>query len=101
MSPCLPQLSAKSFKRTSSGFRRFFLPILGRSRRFERMKQASGDGGNLVDGCEERAFVGLRRLIQAADFSDELERGCSNLLRSDWRIEIEERLDIPAHLIPR
>jgi hypothetical protein len=51
------------------------LAILGRRCRFERMKQASGGGGNLVDCRQEQAFVGLRRLVQAADFSDVLERG--------------------------
>jgi len=42
------------------------------------MKQASGGGGNLVDCREERVFVGLRRLVQAADFPDVLERGGAN-----------------------
>jgi hypothetical protein len=94
-------LSTESFKRAGSRFRRFFFAILGGRCGLERMKQASGDGGYLVDGCEERGFIGLRWLVQAADFPDELERGRADFLLSDWRIEVEERLDIPAHLTPR
>ena len=64
------------------------------------MKQAGGDGGDLVDCREESGFICFRRFVQAADFPDELQRGRADFLRSDGRIEVEERLDIPAHLTP-
>ncbi len=94
-------LGPESLGGAGSGFGRFLFSILGRRGGFERMKQAGGDGGDFVDGREERGFIGLRRLVQAADFPDELQRGGVNFFLSDWRIEVEKRLDIPAPLTPR
>jgi hypothetical protein len=51
----------------------------------------------MIDCRQERALVGLRRLIETADLSHKLKRSSSNLFLSDWRIEVEESFDIPAH----
>ena len=42
-------------------------------------------------------FVGLGRLVEAADLAHELERGGANLLVGYGRIEVEEHFDVAAH----
>ena len=61
------------------------------------MEKASRDPSYLIDGRQEQAFVGLRRLVEAANFSHKLQRSRSNLFVGNGRIEVEKRLDIPAH----
>src|SRR3974377_903749 len=71
---------------------RFCSPLPSMSRQclsFERTKKASRDVGNLIDCSQERVFVCLRRFVETADFSHELERSSSNFFRSDRRIEVE------------
>ena len=34
-----------------------------------------------------------------ADFSHELQRGCSNLFSSGWRIKVEKGFNVPAHSV--
>jgi hypothetical protein len=63
------------------------------------MQKIGGDMGYVVDGALEGLLVALGGLVKAADFSDELERSCSNLFAGNWRLEVEERFDIPAHLL--
>ncbi len=45
----------------------------------------------------KRSFIRLRRLSEAADLSHELKRCRPNLVIRNWRIEVEEHLDISAH----
>jgi hypothetical protein len=78
-------------------FAGLLLAILGWRAGFERVNQASGNSGNIVDGREERGFICEGRLGEAANFPDELERSRANLFGSDWRIKIEKRSDVPAH----
>ena len=61
------------------------------------MEKTRGDGGDFIDRGQERSLVGLRWFVKAADLSHELQRRCANLLGIDWRIEVEESFDIPAH----
>jgi hypothetical protein len=61
------------------------------------VNEASGNGGDIVDGREECGFVCDRRFCEAADFPDELERSRTNLFGSNRRIKIEKRSDVPAH----
>jgi len=63
------------------------------------MQKIYRDVGYLVDGALEDLHVALGGLVKAADFSDELERSCSNLFAGHWRFEIEERFNIPAHFL--
>jgi hypothetical protein len=71
--------------------------IFGWRAGFERVNQASGNSGYIVDGREECGFICERRFGEAADFSDELERSRANLFGIDRRIKIEKRFDVPAH----
>jgi len=50
----------------------FFAALRGR-RGFERVEQASADGGDLVDGCVEGVFVALEGLLKPLIF------------RTNWR----------------
>jgi hypothetical protein len=81
------------------GFGRFLFAILGRGAGFEGPEEADGDGGDFVDGRLEGCFVRLGWLVEAGDFSDELERSRADFVIGDRRIEIEERFYISAHWI--
>src|SRR5260370_24097505 len=89
--------STESFCGASFRFCGLFFTISRRCIRFERTKKTSRDPCYFIDGGHERAFVCLRRLVEAADFSHELQRRGTNLFDSDRRIEIEKDFDIPAH----
>jgi hypothetical protein len=89
--------SAESLGGASSGFGGFFLTILGRCTGFEGTEQAIRDAGYFLDGSQKYVFVGLRRFVEAGDFSHELQRSGANLFLGDWRIEVEQGFDIPAH----
>jgi hypothetical protein len=91
--------SAESLCGTRLRLGGFFLPILRRCICVERVEKTSRDRGDFIDRSQERSFVRLRRFVKAADFPHELERGSSNLLASDGRIEVEEGFDIPAHSV--
>ena len=91
--------STESFCGASLRFCSLFLAISRRRIRFERAKKTSRDPCYFIDRGHERGFVCLRRFIEAADFSHELQRRGTNLIGSDRRIEIEKDFYIPAHSI--
>jgi hypothetical protein len=62
-------------------------------------REAGRNGGDFVDGRLEGFFVRLGGLVEAGDFSDELERSRADFVIGDRRIEIEERSYISAHWI--
>src|ERR1017187_3095438 len=76
---------------------RFLFAVLGHSSSFERAEKASRNAGDFTDGSVERRFVRLRRLVEAADLSDKLERGCLDFFLSARRVEVEEDFHVPAH----
>src|SRR5437667_8548185 len=55
---------------------------------------------DLFDGVIERRLVDLRRLVEPRELSHELDRRSLDLLLSRGRVEVEQRLDVPAHSIP-
>jgi hypothetical protein len=63
------------------------------------MQKVGSDVGYVVDSALVGLFIALGGLVKAADFSDELEGSRSNFFACDWRFEVEERLDIPAHFL--
>src|ERR1035441_5403894 len=65
----------KSLRGAGLCLRGLVLAVLGRSSGFERAEQASRNAGDFIDGSVEGRFVWLRRLVEAADFSEELEGG--------------------------
>src|SRR5437763_9175907 len=77
--------------------RRLFLPALRRRGRLQRIEQPAADASNVGDGRIERRLVRPRRLVEAADLPDELQRGREDLFLRDRRLEVEERPDVSAH----
>jgi hypothetical protein len=90
-------LGGKPFRGAGFCFGGFFFAILRLRIGLEGTKEARGGLGDFVNGGGEWGLVGLRRLGESADFSDELERGVSNFFVRDGRIEIEKNFDVPAH----
>src|SRR4029077_2567476 len=74
-----------------------FFTVLRSSCGFERMQETAGDRRDFVDGRLERRFIGLRRLVEAADLAHELQRGGADLFVGDRRIEVEKNSDVSAH----
>jgi hypothetical protein len=50
-----------------------------------------------VDRGHERPLVSFRRLVEAADLPDELQRSSTNLLVGSWGIEVEQGSNVSAH----
>ena len=61
------------------------------------MNETGRDLRYFIDSSQERGFIGSRRFVETADFSDELERGIAYLFRGDRRIKVEKCFDVPAH----
>src|SRR6202049_3778307 len=60
-------------------------------------RRGRGGGGPLRDRAVERLGVGLRRLVEAGEFSHELHGGSVDFILGRGRFEIEQRLDVTAH----
>jgi hypothetical protein len=91
-------LSSEADGGAGFGFGGFFFAIAGRRAGLERMQQAQRNGGDFFDGGMKDLFVGLRRFIEAADFSYELQRSRANFFFRDRRREVEKRFDVSAHV---
>jgi hypothetical protein len=91
-------LNSKPLGGSGFGFGGLFFAILWRRFGFQRTEKASGDAGYFIDGGEERGFVGLRRLGEATDLSNELDRSGADFVFGDGRIEVEKYFDVAAHL---
>jgi hypothetical protein len=85
-------------RRASFCFFGFFLPIPGRSVRFEGMEQPARGCGNFIDSRQERCLISFRGFIEAADLPDKLKRSRPNLIVGNRRREIEEHFDVSAHV---
>ncbi|HKW24675.1 MAG TPA: hypothetical protein VJN48_02760 [Terriglobales bacterium] len=81
----------------SLGFGGLFFPVPGRSARLQQMEQASGSCGDLIHGRQESRFIGLRRLVEARNFSDKLKGSAANLLLGNRRVKVEKYSDVSAH----
>jgi hypothetical protein len=91
------QLIAKSFGGSGFRFSGFFFSIFWGCSCLEGMQQPPRDARYLLDCAKKRGFICLGRLVEAGDFSYELQGSCAHLFVSDWWIEIEERFDVSAH----
>lgn len=88
---------AESLGGAGCGSGSFLFAIFRRRVGCEGLQKASRDVRNFINGAEKSGFVGLRWLIESADFPHELQRSGANLFRSCGRIEIKECPDVPAH----
>src|SRR3954465_14554552 len=61
------------------------------------MEKAPGCAGDFLDCRLERDFVCLRRLVESADFSHELQGRSANLVIGNRWVEVEKDFDISAH----
>src|SRR5260370_40607662 len=77
----------------------FDLAVARRGMRVQRGQKAAGGGSYLRYRAVERLGVGLRRLLEAGQFSHELHRGGVDFVLGRGRLEIEQRLDVAAHLL--
>src|SRR5258705_7904759 len=74
------------------------LAVTGRRVGVQRDQQTPGGGGYLRYRAVECLGVGLRRLVEAGQFSHELQRGGLDFVLGRGRLEIEQSLDVAAHL---
>lgn len=88
---------AESFDGASFRLGSLFFPILRRRGGFERPKQAHRYRRYVIDSAEEGVLICLRRFIETADLSNELDRCRPDLFRVHGWLKIEKRLNIPAH----
>ena len=63
----------------------------------ELVQKPRRSGGDGVDGALEGDLVRLRRLREAADLPDVLERRVAHLLLGRGGLEVVERMDVSAH----
>jgi hypothetical protein len=94
----LVYLCAESLSRAGFSFCCFFFAIFGRRGGFQRAQKPVGDGGDFVNRSLERRFIGLGRLVESGDLSYKLERSSLNFFSSYWRVKVEKRFDVSAHL---
>src|SRR5438093_10002351 len=67
------------------------------ARSHQRTQKIPGHRRYLFDGVIECRLVDLRRLVEPRELSHELDRSSPDLLLSRGRVEVEQRLDVPAH----
>src|SRR5436853_6709068 len=87
------------FGGSSAGARSFDLAVPGFRVGDERVQEVSGHRGHLRDGAIDRGLIGPGRLAESRDLPYELERGISDLHVGGGRVEVEQRLDLPAHVL--
>jgi hypothetical protein len=78
-------------------FGRFLLTIFRAGRGFEGMQKPRRDRRDFSYGGIESLFVGLRRFVESADLTDELQGRGADLVVRNRRIKIKERFDVSAH----
>src|SRR5882757_5087236 len=89
--------SAESQARALPRLFRLDLAVARRPRGVQRDQELSRSVGDLGHGTDERGLIGLRRLVEAGQFADELQRRGVNLVLRGRRLEVEQRLDVVAH----
>src|SRR5215510_16276112 len=68
--------------------------IARRCMRVQRRQKPPCGLTDLLDRTVERRLIGLRRLVEAGEFSHELQRGGVDLVLGRGRLEIEQCLDV-------
>src|SRR6185369_15415199 len=79
--------------------RRLDLTVLGRRGGLQVGEQVHRRVRDRIDRAVERLLVGLRRLVEAADLADVLERGGLDLFGRGGGLEVVERADVAAHAL--
>src|SRR5438309_8139112 len=89
----------ESFGGSHAGARSLDLAVPGFRVGDERVQKVSGHRGHLRDGAIDRGLVGPGRLAESRDLPYELEGGIPNLRVGCGRVEVEQRFDVPAHVL--
>ncbi len=92
---------AEAFGVAESRGRGDFLAAFRRRVGDQRVDQLARDDRDAVDRAVERVLVRLRRLGGPAQLPHELQRRGANLLVGRRRIEVEQLLDVSAHIVVR
>src|SRR4029077_9588548 len=87
----------KPGRRPGTRLRRLDFAIAWWGARHQRVEKLACCSRNLVDGAVECDLVRLGRSREAAQLSDELERGSTDFFVRRRRFEVMEGLDVPAH----
>src|SRR5580704_7369210 len=97
--PLWPKVSPEPQPRALPRLLGLNLTVARRRLGMQRRQQAAGRGAHLVDGAVEGFGIGLRRLVEARKLAHELQRRGLDLILGGRRLEIEQRLDVAAHLL--
>src|SRR5438046_8798918 len=89
----------ESFGGSRAGTRSLDLTVPGFRVGDERVQKVSRHRGHLRDGAIDRGLVGPGRLAESRDLPYELEGGIPNLRVGCGRVEVEQRFDVPAHVL--
>src|SRR5262249_4570219 len=81
------------------GFRGLDFTVTRWRRSHQRVDEPTRVGCDLLHGPIERGLVRLRRLREAADLADKLQRGIADFLVGHRRSEVEQRTNVAAHEI--
>src|SRR4051794_14189850 len=93
-----PRSASEPLSRAGFRPRRLFLAVLRRRGRLQRTEQPVRDASDLIDSRIERGLVRPRRLVEAADLPDELQRRGEDLLLRHRGLKVKQRPDVSAHL---
>ncbi len=83
--------------RAGPGLRGLFFAVLRRGHRDQVLQEVTRDVGDLVHGAVEGLLIGLRGLRRARDLADVLQGRGVDLVVRRRRLEVVERVDVPAH----
>ena len=93
--------TAESSDRTRPCFSGLLLPILRRCRGFERSYKCARNSSYVIDSGSEGLFIDSSRPVEAANFSDELQRSRADLCLGRRRFEIMQDFDVSTHIASR
>src|ERR1700730_3380207 len=89
----------KTLRRPGTSLRRFNFAISRWSVRNQRLKEFVSRLRHLVDRAIEGEVVGLRGLVKAAEFANELQRRRADLFFRCRRFEVVQHLNVSTHSI--
>ncbi|HWX28183.1 MAG TPA: hypothetical protein VNZ53_12205 [Steroidobacteraceae bacterium] len=91
----------KSFRGAGSRLGGFFFSASHWGIRMERTQQSARSGFDFVNGGKERGFIVFGRFGETADLAHKLQGRSANFLVGHGRFEVEQGLDVSAHVISR
>ena len=89
--------STEAFRRSRPRFQRFRFAIAGRRICYERIEELLCNSRHVINSVVECVFVGLGRLGESAQLSDELMGRRANFVVRRGRCKIMQGLDVSAH----